>query len=40
MWNKEEHNIISSRVNNSHMGPRYIETPYISVSLRWAIATG
>ena len=31
MWNKKEHNIIISRVINSHMGPMYIETPYITM---------
>ena len=30
IWNKKEHNIISSRVISSHMGPMYIETPSIS----------
>ena len=29
IWNKIEHNIISSRVISSHVGPMYIETPYI-----------
>ena len=28
--NKKEHNIISTRVISSHMGPMYIETPYIN----------
>ena len=26
IWNKKEHNIIISRIINSHMGPMYIET--------------
>ena len=30
IWNKKEHNIIISRVISSHMGPMYIETPYIN----------
>ena len=29
IWNKKEHNIISSIIS-SHMGPMYIETPCIS----------
>ena len=29
IWNKKERNIIISRVIGSHMGPLYIETPYI-----------
>ena len=29
IWSKKEHNIIISRVINSHMGPMYIEIPYI-----------
>ena len=28
---KNEHNIISSRVISSHVGPMYIKTPYISL---------
>ena len=28
IWNKNEHNIIISRVISSHIGPMYIETPY------------
>ena len=31
-WNKKEH-IISSRVISSHMGPMYIETPYITMNI-------
>ena len=31
IWNKKEHNIISSKVISSHMGPMYSETPYINV---------
>ena len=30
IWNKKEHNIIISRVIESHMSPMYIETPYTS----------
>ena len=29
IWNKKEHNIIISKVINSHMDPMYNETPYI-----------
>ena len=29
IWNKKEH-IIINRVMSSHMGPMYIETPYIN----------
>ena len=31
IWNKNEDNIIISRVMSSHMGPTYIETPYITM---------
>ena len=31
IWNKKEHNIISSRVISNHMGSMYIETPYITI---------
>ena len=30
IWNRKENIIIISRVISSHMGPMYIETPYIS----------
>ena len=30
IWNKREHNIMISRVISSHIGPMYIETPYIN----------
>ena len=30
-WNKKEDNIIISRDINSHMGPVYIETPYMTM---------
>ena len=36
--NKKEHYIIISRVISSHLGPMYIETPYIytlNIYLRW-----
>ena len=29
IWNKKEHNIICDRVICNHIGPMYIETPYI-----------
>ena len=29
IWNKREHNIIINRIICHHMGPMYIETPYI-----------
>ena len=31
IWNKREHNIIIIRVIIYHMGPMYIETPYITI---------
>ena len=27
IWKEKEHNIITSRIISSHMGPMYIETP-------------
>ena len=39
IWNKK-HNIITSRVISSHMGPVYIETPYNKLDLNWNIKYG
>ena len=30
IWNEKEYNIIINRVNNSHVGPMYMEKPYIN----------
>ena len=40
IWNKKKHNIISSRVISSHIGPMYIETPCIYTFTEWAEMVG
>ena len=32
IWNEKEHNIIISRIINTHTGPMYIDRPYICIS--------
>ena len=39
IWNKQEHNIIISRVICSQMGPIYIEIPYIYIYIYILIET-
>ena len=31
IWNKKEHNVIFSWVISSHIGPKYVESPYIYI---------